>query len=203
MMQLVNSFIAISLRPKDQPLKDEGWGPLIDNPWGSNSLHEYWGARWHQAFRQHFLVLGGYPLQTIMRTIVLYLPLPLPPKARKVWAKGLGNAGLLLGVFLASGILHNCAIYASGPFVDPATGVDHNTDWTLASPSMIYFVTQSAGLVIERLYKAQTGRPVTGWLGTMWVWLWIIGGGQLVCEYICLSRSIPPFVRYFGVVWSD
>jgi len=37
------------------------WPPVMDNPWASQSLHEFWAKRWHQLFRQTFLIFGGNP----------------------------------------------------------------------------------------------------------------------------------------------
>jgi len=67
------------------------WPPVMDNPWASQSLHEFWAKRWHQLFRQTFLVFGGIP-------------------GRKIG----GDVGLVLGTFLASGLFHECSILAMG-----------------------------------------------------------------------------------------
>ncbi|KAG6890605.1 hypothetical protein C0995_006581 [Termitomyces sp. Mi166 len=67
------------------------WPPVIDNPWGADSMHELWSKRWHQLLRQTFLVLGGYPGKWLA-----------------------GDLGLLLGTFIASGLFHECAMYSMG-----------------------------------------------------------------------------------------
>ena len=67
------------------------WPPVMDSPWAAQSLHEFWAKRWHQLFRQTFLVFGGIP-------------------GRKV----AGDVGLVLGTFLASGLFHECTILAMG-----------------------------------------------------------------------------------------
>jgi hypothetical protein len=67
------------------------WPPVMDNPWAAQSLHEFWARRWHQLFRQTFLVFGGIP-------------------GRKIG----GDVGLVLGTFLASGLFHECTILAMG-----------------------------------------------------------------------------------------
>jgi hypothetical protein len=67
------------------------WPPVMDNPWAAQSLHEFWARRWHQLFRQTFLVFGGIP-------------------GRKI----AGDVGLVLGTFLASGLFHECTILAMG-----------------------------------------------------------------------------------------
>ena len=67
------------------------WPPVMDKPWAAQSLHEFWAKRWHQLFRQTFLVFGGIP-------------------GRKI----AGDVGLVLGTFLASGLFHECTILAMG-----------------------------------------------------------------------------------------
>lgn len=67
------------------------WPPVIDNPWISTSLNEFWAKRWHQLLRQTFIVMGGIPGQMIA-----------------------GRIGMVLGTFLASGLYHECASIAMG-----------------------------------------------------------------------------------------
>lgn len=71
------------------------WPPLFDNPWISTSLHEFWGKRWHQLLRRHFLVAGGIPGEWIA-----------------------GRMGLIVGTFLASGLFHEVAVYLVNRGVD-------------------------------------------------------------------------------------
>ncbi|KAG9318908.1 hypothetical protein JVU11DRAFT_1018 [Chiua virens] len=63
------------------------WPPIFDAPWYATSLSEFWGRKWHQCHRQHFLVLGGYPLSVVF-----------------------GRAGMVIGAFLASGIFHHIVL---------------------------------------------------------------------------------------------
>ncbi|KAJ2919179.1 hypothetical protein MD484_g1194, partial [Candolleomyces efflorescens] len=65
------------------------WPPVMDNPWISESMHEFWAKRWHQLLRQTFLVFGGYPGR---------------------WLGG--SMGMVFGTFLASGLFHECAMYS-------------------------------------------------------------------------------------------
>ncbi|KAF8135099.1 hypothetical protein EV363DRAFT_1257078 [Boletus edulis] len=60
------------------------WPPAFDSPWRATSLSDFWGRRWHQFFRQVFLLLGGYPLSLV-----------------------LGFSGIVIGAFLASVLLHH------------------------------------------------------------------------------------------------
>ncbi|KIM89143.1 hypothetical protein PILCRDRAFT_813054 [Piloderma croceum F 1598] len=72
------------------------WPPIMDDPWSSDSLHEFWAIRWHQLFRRAFTFFGGYPGQLIA-----------------------GNIGAVFGTFIASGLYHECAMYGMG------RGFDH------------------------------------------------------------------------------
>ncbi|KAG9311266.1 hypothetical protein JVU11DRAFT_8352 [Chiua virens] len=44
------------------------WPPAFDAPWYATSLSDFWGRRWHQWFRQTFLLLGS-PLSFLFGTI--------------------------------------------------------------------------------------------------------------------------------------
>ncbi|KAF8546979.1 hypothetical protein OG21DRAFT_1517737 [Imleria badia] len=65
------------------------WPPLFDAPWLATSLTDFWGRRWHQLLRHTLLVLGGYPLSSI-----------------------LGRAGIVIGAFLASAVFHHVELTA-------------------------------------------------------------------------------------------
>ncbi|KAF7980493.1 hypothetical protein HWV62_37990 [Athelia sp. TMB] len=71
------------------------WPPLMNNPWASTSLHEFWAKRWHQLMRRTFIVAGGFPGKFIA-----------------------GNTGMVFGTFIASGLFHELAIYAMGRGLD-------------------------------------------------------------------------------------
>ncbi|KAI0795077.1 hypothetical protein C8Q75DRAFT_525894 [Abortiporus biennis] len=62
--------------------------PIEMNPWGADSLHDFWGKRWHQTLRQTFLIFGGYPGRFFI-----------------------GRTGWVLGTFLASGFFHEYGTY--------------------------------------------------------------------------------------------
>lgn len=117
------------------------WPPILDNPWISDSLHTFWAKRWHQLLRQTFLVMGGYPGKFIA-----------------------GNPGMLVGTFIASGLYHECAMYAMGQ------GFDHRVP--------LFFTVQAPLLIFERLWRRATGRKVGGWPGRLWVYFVIIVMGQ-------------------------
>jgi len=58
------------------------WPPLFDKPWCATSISEFWGRRWHQLFRQMYL-LGAYPFSLVF-----------------------GRTGAIIGAFLMSGFSH-------------------------------------------------------------------------------------------------
>lgn len=62
----------------------EEWPPFFNKPWESTSLTEFWGKRWHQAFRYMFGQTGGRALGSIF-----------------------GRVGMVLGTFFVSGLLHD------------------------------------------------------------------------------------------------
>lgn len=109
------------------------WPPVMDNPWISESMHEFWAKRWHQLLRQTFLVFGGYPGRLIA-----------------------GSWGMVFGTFLASGLFHECAMYAMN------RGYDHS--------ATMFFAAQGPVLVFERLWRRATGKRVGGWIGRSWVY---------------------------------
>lgn len=62
----------------------EEWPPFFNKPWKSTSLTEFWGKRWHQAFRYTFSQTGG-----------------------KAFGSIFGRVGMVLGTFFVSGLFHD------------------------------------------------------------------------------------------------
>jgi len=117
------------------------WPPIFDNPWISDSLHTCWAKRWHQLLRRAFVVMGGYPGKFIA-----------------------GNPGMLFGTFIASGLYHECSMYAMGQ------GLDYHAP--------LFFAAQALLLILERFWARATGHKVGGWPGRLWVYFVIIILGQ-------------------------
>ena len=109
------------------------WPPILDDPWSSDSLHVFWSKRWHQLLRRTFMVYGGYPGKWLF-----------------------GNFGMVQGVFIASGLYHECALYTMG------RGFDHRVT--------LFFAMQAPLLVCEKLWQKMTGRKVVGPFGRLWVY---------------------------------
>ncbi|KAH9929801.1 uncharacterized protein B0H18DRAFT_931061 [Fomitopsis serialis] len=119
----------------------ESWFPLYDSPWRSTSLHQFWGKGWHQLLRHMFLSFGGYP---------------------GGWLAG--QAGMVLGTFLASGLYHELAFQLS----------DHRV--------VLFFVLQGVAILLENAYKRYTGRRVGGIAGWCWTAIWVVVLGQMCTD---------------------
>ena len=71
------------------------WPPLFDAPWLSTSLSSFWGRRWHQLFREPFVVVGSKPMEIF-----------------------LGRVGAVMGAFALSGVLHDIGMRGMGRGAD-------------------------------------------------------------------------------------
>ncbi|CAE6451958.1 unnamed protein product [Rhizoctonia solani] len=154
------------------------WPPVMERPWATTSLHDFWGKRWHQLLRQIFFVGGGYPLAFLGETAFGTL-------FGKRAARTAGLCGLLFGTFTASGLFHMFAMYAMGQGIE----------WKVVG----FFSAQAIALLLERAWRATTGRRVSGWWGRAWSYLWIIGGGQWCVDAwhrrgLGGGMVIPPFL---------
>ncbi|TFL05271.1 hypothetical protein BDV98DRAFT_589967 [Pterulicium gracile] len=154
------------------------WPPALQSPFKSDSLHKFWARSWHQLLRQSFLIYGGYP---------------------GLWLAG--PAGMGAGVFLASGLVHECSVY----MVDAERGWEW---WPVG-----FFMLQSAGLIGEKAFTGMSGRRVGGWAGRVWGYAWVLGTVQFVFDSWYrrglrggLVITVPPrfspvhylIQRYFG-----
>jgi hypothetical protein len=110
------------------------WPPALDHPFCSDSLHIFWSKRWHQFLRRTFMIYGGYPGKWLF-----------------------GDYGMVQGIFLASGLYHECGMYAMGQGWD--------------NLSIIFFAIQAPLLFCEKLWRKITGQRVGGPLGMLWVYL--------------------------------
>ncbi|KAG9126539.1 hypothetical protein FRC07_003080 [Ceratobasidium sp. 392] len=154
------------------------WPPVMEDPWLTTSLHDFWGRRWHQLLRQTFFIGGGYPLSFVFgRAIGIFFG--------KRASRTAELAGLVLGAFTASGLFHMFAMYAMG----------RGIEWRVVT----FFSAQAVGLALERVWKATTGRRVDGWWGRIWAYAWVIIGGQWCLDAwhrrgLGGGMVIPPFL---------
>ena len=129
------------------PLQDpRQWPPFSEGPWRATSLADFWARRWHQAFRRPFVKVGGYPLRLVF-----------------------GKLGLVLGVFILSGVLHDWGIW----------GMGRGTDFSRLGG---FFVLNGVGVVLELLWERLSGRKVGGWAGWAWAMVWMVSTGHLLIE---------------------
>jgi Membrane bound O-acyl transferase family len=67
------------------------WPPLMNQPWMSTSIREFWSYRWHQALRHFFIVYGARPGGALF-----------------------GLPGAIMGAFAVSAVLHHLALWGVG-----------------------------------------------------------------------------------------
>ena len=118
----------------------------MENPFAADSLHSFWSQRWHQLLRRSLIVLGAIPGGWIA-----------------------GDIGTLFGVFIASGLVHECSMFA----------MDRGLDYG----GFLFFAMQGPVLLSERLWRRMTGRRVGGWYGTIWVYFVVFIPGQVLSKY--------------------
>ena len=122
------------------------WPPVSDAPWRATSVSDFWGRRWHQLFRHIFLVLGGHPLSFI-----------------------LGRTGIVIGAFLASGVIHHIAMAA----LDSQLEI-----WWM----LVGFGMMGLGILAERAFHQLTGKRVGGVVGWVWTMSWLLLWGNVMVE---------------------
>lgn len=138
------------------------WPPVVEDPWVTESMHELWARRWHQLLRQTFLVYGGYPGKWVFETLATVVLTPFTlispsiKRSKQSTVARFGSLGMLLGAFVASGLFHECTMYAMnrGFYYTP----------------VIFFASQGPILIGERVWRKVTGRRVGGKLGRLWVY---------------------------------
>lgn len=144
-----------------------GWPPLMDLPWLSTSLHDFWGRRWHQLLRRPFLLVGGVPFAHIYRALS-----GSASKNKNVAQKqGLSPSAIAFGTFVASGLHHSLMSYST------LRGRPYGYG------TFFFFAAQSLGLALETEWRNKTGKRVGGFSGWIWTALWLIIGGQIFSKY--------------------
>jgi len=142
------------------------WPPLIEQPWLAESMHELWARRWHQCFRQTFLVYGAYAGRWLFEVLATCILAPSTvlcssvKHSRKVKVAQFGSMGMLLGTFVASGLVHECGMYTMN------RGFDFMP--------ILFFALQGPILIGERVWRGVTGKRVGGWAGRLWVYFVIL-----------------------------
>lgn len=93
---------------------------------------------------------------------------------------GRRDVGLLFGTFLASGFYHELPLFALG----------QGWDWRM----LLFFAAQAVFVLVEKMWKEFTGRPVSGICGRIWVFLTVVVFGQLTCQYFRGISSRSNFI---------
>jgi len=131
--------------------------PIMRAPILATSLRDFWSARWNTAFRDLAQVLWFTPF-------------------RRRYGTGMAT----LGVFLASGVLHELVI-----------SVPARAGFGLPT---LYFVLQGLGMVLERRWERS---PVCQRLMT---WLIVAGPAFWLFHPPFIQRVVFPFLRVIGAV---
>ena len=139
------------------------WPPLSQSPWLSTSLADYWGKRWHQGNRDMFASLS-YPFKLL-----------------------LGRAGLVLGAFFWSAVLHDVGIW----------GLGAGTNFLQTGG---FFLLMGVGVLAETYWGKLTGRKVGGLLGWVWTMAWMVLGGNILVDGWMKTglgggEVLPPFAQ--------
>lgn len=142
------------------------WPPVFNSPWLSTSLADFWGRRWHQVFRHIFLTAAGRPLGHLC-----------------------GRAGLVMGSFFASGIVHAAGIWGMGR----GGGLDFLRVCG-------FFLMMGVGIICEYEYHFLTGSEVGGGIGKLWAMVWIVGWSSMMFDVwvrngMMDSVFLPSFLR--------
>jgi len=80
-----------------------------------------------------------------------------------------GRPGYILGAFLASGIFHHVVVLTLNGNVEM---------WCM----LLSFGMMAAGIVLEDVFTALTGRTVGGWNGRLWMMAWMLVWGNLMVD---------------------
>jgi hypothetical protein len=152
----------------------QNWPPVMDDPWHADSMHRFWSKDWHQLLRRTFLIYGGYPARYLSRCASTLLFRVFGAKSNSKSTRQvkvtrmLEDVASVFGIFLASGLWHECTMYAMG----------RGFEWA----AIVFFIGQAALLIGERLWKKLSGRKVAGLWGRIWVYLVIFIGPQMMGE---------------------
>jgi hypothetical protein len=133
----------------------ENWPPVMDDPWRADSLQRFWSRDWHQLLRRTFFVYGGYPARQLFRFFSGFFAnngLKNPSSSTLI----LEQFFVAFGTFLASGLYHECTMFALG----------NGFSWT----SVLFFTAQAGLLVGERVWRMVMGKKVGGIWGRLWVY---------------------------------
>lgn len=127
----------------------------LDSPLRSTNLADFWSRRWHSLLKHVFVEGGAKPCEAIVQKLI---------------GNGvLSRSAALIGAFTISGLIHEFGLWF-------ATSPD------LSFRTTGFFVGQGLGVVLESTFSKLTGRRVGGWLGRIWMLLWLVAWGRLMID---------------------
>lgn len=122
--------------------------------------------------------------------------------------KSAGRAAAVLATFAVSSWIHEFGEWKRAPCLAPpppltmlrivalaglASAVsdlpppDEPLTFYLRWGGSIYFMMQGVAIILEGLFRAVTGRKVGGWLGTLWMSVFVVGCGVALRDSWCAS----------------
>ncbi|GAA5983406.1 hypothetical protein JCM10908_000276 [Rhodotorula pacifica] len=159
------------------PFDPREYPPLFKLSPMPDSVAVWWSSTWHSFFARPFRFLGFKPAFRVVSLLA---------------GKGAGRAAAVLATFAVSAWLHEfglaSAISTLPPPSEPLT-------FYLRWGGSIYFMMQGVAIVLEGIFQAVTGRRVGGWIGTMWMSLFVVVCGQALRDswiHQGLLREVPP-----------
>ncbi|KNE91908.1 hypothetical protein PSTG_14704 [Puccinia striiformis f. sp. tritici PST-78] len=158
---------------RPDPLNPYNYPPLFNTPWLRTSLTEFWGKGWQAVFRHHFLFCGAQPMYKIFH----------------IFGPTIGKLAAVMGAMGLSAAMHEFCLVAVSE-IDP----------TFSSSRM--FLGQGVGIALEAIFKLVTGHKVSGPLGWIWTFAFIIFNGRpMVDAWIQrgLGRGVLP-IQEWGLI---
>ncbi|KAM0791374.1 hypothetical protein ACM66B_005839 [Microbotryomycetes sp. NB124-2] len=158
---VLRTILPVDLQPA--PFDIRAYPPIFQEPWHPESVSTFWSSQWHSFFSRSFHFLGFEPVSKI---------------TSKAFGKAIGRIAGVTAVFALSSWLHEYALASAS---NHAINLDRTKlDFGTKYGSIIYFMSQGLGIVFEGLWRAITGKRVSGPLGTLWAYFFIVGLGFFV-----------------------
>ncbi|SGY94131.1 BQ5605_C037g11631 [Microbotryum silenes-dioicae] len=171
---LLRTILPVRLRP---PPFDPRQYPRLFQIRLPTSVAKFWSEQWHYFFARPFKVLGYEPTMAIVSPIL---------------GKTIAQAAAVMAVFAISAWLHEHALWSAlhtFHISNPA-----HLPWTTRWGSVIYFLSQGVGVVVEGAFTSMTKRKVGKTLGAVWTLFWIAGPGVLLSSCwleMGIAQGIP------------
>ncbi|KAJ3288813.1 hypothetical protein HDU79_004567 [Rhizoclosmatium sp. JEL0117] len=158
--------------------------PVMDSPYLSTSLRDFWSNRWNQAIKITIHRIAFAPVLSVLETWD-------SRKEAREWR----NAGATMAAFGMSAVLHEYAVFALSP-----------GQWIPGEQSL-FFVTHGVACVVVEWVKRRTGwrvGGVVGWIGT--VLFFLVTGplfagpfmrGDIFSEIVPVPGGLKEFFKTF------